>query len=50
MERAHWAMRLQHVARCVMDQISDEKFYDGLILGIAVAAVPFIAWLWWTGN
>ena len=39
----HWILR-------VMDQASDPSFYDGVILGIAVAAVPFVLWLYLTGN
>ena len=42
-DRPHWILR-------VMNQISDPSFYDGVILGIAVASLPFIAYLWMTGN
>lgn len=41
--RRHWILR-------VMDQVADPAFYDGVILGIAIAAVPFVAWLYMTGN
>lgn len=41
--KQHWILR-------VMDQVSDPAFYDGVILGIAVATLPFIVWLWLTGN
>ena len=30
--------------------IAQPEFWDGLILGLAVAAVPFFLWLWITGN
>lgn len=50
LERAHWAMRLQHIARSVLDQISDDRFYDGVILGLAIAVLPLVAWLWWSGQ
>lgn len=43
MEAPHWINR-------VMAAISDPAFYDGVIVGIAVATLPFIAWLWITGN
>lgn len=42
-DRSHWICR-------VMDQISDPSFYDGVILGMAVATLPFIAYLYLTGN
>ena len=41
--RRHWIL-------AVMDQVSDPAFYDGLILGIAVACLPFFLWLYMTGN
>ena len=41
--KRHWIL-------VVMDCVSDDAWWDGLILGFAVAAVPFIAWLYLTGN
>ena len=41
--RRHWILT-------VMDEITDPRFYDGLIAGIAVVATLFVAVLWWTGN
>ena len=43
MQAPHWICR-------VMATVSDPSFYDGVILGIAVAAVPFVLWLYLTGN
>ena len=41
MEAPHWILR---VVAC----LSDESWWDGLILGFAVAALPFVFYLWWT--
>ena len=37
----HWILR-------VMDCITDPNWWDGLLLGLAVATLPFFAYLWWT--
>jgi len=37
----HWILRTIFLA-------GSAGFLDGLILGIAIACVPFVAWLWWT--
>ena len=43
MEAPHWICK-------VMAAVSDPAFYDGLIAGIAVACIPFIFWLFISGN
>lgn len=43
MEAPHWIVR-------VMDCVSSPRWWDGLILGIAATTLPFILWLWITGN
>lgn len=42
MDRRHWILS-------VMDAISDPSWWDGVILGLAVAAACFIAVAWWLG-
>ncbi len=43
MNGRHWILR-------VMDRVSDPAFYDGVILGMAVAALPFAAWLYFAWH
>jgi hypothetical protein len=40
----------RHWILLVMDCVSDPAWWDGVIVGLAVACVPFFLWLWMTGN
>lgn len=42
-DESHWICRL-------MDQVSDPRFYDGVILGACAGIAPFILYLLVTGN
>lgn len=42
-DKQHWILK-------VMNQVTDPAFYDGVILGIAGAAVVVVAALGVTGN
>jgi hypothetical protein len=42
-DRPHWVVR-------VMNQVTDPDWWDGVLLGFAVATFGFIAALWITGN
>ena len=42
MEAPHWIVE-------VMSCVSDDRWWDGVILGFTIGVlVVFIPWLWWT--
>lgn len=41
MTHRHWIL-------VVLDCVSDQAWWDGVILGLAVACLPLFFWLWLT--